>query len=180
MSEFRRKFCYGKKAGYRFTGWDKPLTNIKKDINQIDGVLGSFDLILNSYGYNKSIGSVHIGVSSKLSAREIQVIERDIAAMMYQKYNPVMTVGIYADYIETETAKAIHNAINNIIKDYKNVLQLHGFFVDEDKKLCNFDLVFSFDEKEPEEAIEEIKTKLQTQFTDYCFIINLDKDYSLS
>lgn len=156
------------------------IASIKKDICEIDGVKGAYDLIINNYGQNSNIGSVHIGVSSDLSAREIQTIERNITSMMYEKYNTIMTVGIYADFIETEVAKAIHNALINIIKNYSSVLQLHGFFVDEEKKLCNFDLVISFDDKDPEKTIEEIKEKLQIQFTDYLFIINLDKDFSLS
>lgn len=156
------------------------IRSIKEDICSIDGVQGAYDLIINSYGPNKNIGSVHIGVSNDLTANEIQVIERNITAMMYMKYNTIMTVGIYADFVETEISKNIHIYLGSIIKDNKNILQLHGFFVDEEKKICNFDLVVSFDEKEPEELIEKVRLLMSEKFPEYQFIINLDSDFSLS
>ena len=156
------------------------VAKIKNDICQIEGVNGAFDLIINSYGPHKNIGSVHIGVKSDLTAREVQTIERNITVMMYQKYNTIMTVGIYADSTETEMSKHIHNTLVNLIKNYKNVMQLHGFFVDEEKRFCNFDLVISFDEENPEEVIKHIKEQMEKTYPDYTFMVNLDSDISLS
>lgn len=153
---------------------------ILKDINSVPGVKGAYDLILNSYGHKKSIGSVHIGVDNNLRAHEIQAIERNITAIMYQKYNIIMTVGIYADNVDVEESRKIRTALVNIIKDYKQVLQLHGFYVDVEQHLCNFDLVISFDDDNPEETINEIKEKIQSEFPEFLFIITLDKDFSLT
>ncbi len=156
------------------------IIKIRQDICAIEGVNGAFDLIINSYGPNKNIGSVHIGVASTLTAREIQTIERNITAMMYQKYNTIMTVGIYADSTESEISKKIHQTLISIIKNYKNILQLHGFFVDEAKNFCNFDLVISFDEENPEKVINEVKAQMDQAFPNYSFVVTLDSDYSLS
>ena len=155
------------------------IRKIKEDICSVEGVKGAYDLIINNYG-NSNIGSVHIGVSNKLSAREIQLIEREITAIMYSKYNTIMTVGIYADNIDTELSLKIKGILTKELKQYPQVLQLHGFFLDEDKMFCNFDLVISFDDKEPEETIEKIKGELQKEFPDVTFLINLDSDFSLS
>ena len=57
------------------------------DIDEVEGVRGAFDLILNSYGPNKNIGSVHVLVDGNLTAKEIQVIERNVQTMMYIKHN---------------------------------------------------------------------------------------------
>ena len=153
---------------------------ILADINSIPGVKGAYDLILNSYGHHRNIGSVHVGVDNKLTAKEIQDIERNIAAMMYQKYNTIMTVGIYADCVDSPIAQEIRSLVSEIIKEDKHILQLHGFYVDENTKICNFDLVFSFDCFEPELVIEDIRKKLEQKFSEYTFIIQLDRDYSLS
>ena len=153
---------------------------IIEDINSIPGVKGAYDLILNSYGHKKNIGSVHIGVDGKLNAYQIQTIERMITIMMYQKYNTIMTVGIYADNIETEESKKIRVLLANMMKNNPNILQMHGFFVDVEHKIANFDLVFSFDEKDPEGVIAGIKKELEKEFPDFTFIINLDRDFSLS
>lgn len=161
--------------------YDKEEINkIRQDICAIDGVLGAYDLIINNYGPNKNIGSVHIGVANNLTAREVQIIERNITAMMYMKYNTIMTVGIYADFVETEISKSIHNYLLEVNSKYEHILQLHGFFVDEEKKLCNFDLVISFDEQEPEQVVENVKKAMEEKFPEYTFIVTLDNDFSLS
>lgn len=161
--------------------YDKEEINkIRQDICAIDGVLGAYDLIINNYGPNKNIGSVHIGVANNLTAREVQIIERNITAMMYMKYNTIMTVGIYADFVETEISKSIHNYLLEVNSKYEHILQLHGFFVDEEKKICNFDLVISFDEQEPEQVVENVKKAMEEKFPEYTFIVTLDNDFSLS
>ena len=150
------------------------------DINSIPGVKGAYDLILNSYGHKRNIGSVHIGVDGKLTAHEIQTIERQISFMMYQKHNTIMTVGIYADNVDSEESKAIRSYLASLLKNQPTILQLHGFFVDVEEKICNFDLVISFDDKEPEQTIQSIKEKMEKEFPDFYFVVTLDRDYSLS
>ncbi|MBO4856716.1 MAG: cation transporter [Bacilli bacterium] len=154
--------------------------NMLTDISSVPGVKGAYDLIIHSYGPNKYVGSVHIGVDSGLSAKEIQIIERNIAALMASKYNMFMTVGIYADNVDSKLSKEIRSKIQEFMKNNPNILQMHGFFVDEIQKFCNFDLVFSFNEKEPEQRIEEIRNALQEAYPDMTFYIQLDRDYSLS
>lgn len=150
------------------------------DICSVPGVKGAYDLILNSYGHHKNIGSVHVGVDSNLTAKEIQAIQRNISAIMAQKHHTIMTVGIYADSEDSELGRRIRNSLATITKGNKNILQTHGFFLDEEQKICNFDLVFSFDEKEPEACIEKIKHELEVLYPEIYFFIQLDRDYSLS
>ena len=156
------------------------IKEIKEEINKIDGVRGCYDIILNSYGHDKSIGSVHIGVSDNLTAKEIQAIERNITAMMYYKYNTIMTVGIYAENFSDEYTKEMYEKILIIIKNYKDVLQVHGFYIDKDIKLINYDLVISFDDEDPEGTIAKIKNETEEIAEGFSVIINYDQDFSLS
>ena len=156
------------------------IKEIKKEINSIDGVNGSYDLILNSYGHNKSIGSVHIGVSDKLSAKEIQKIERDITILMYTKYNTIMTIGIYAENFSDEFSKEYYSKVLDIIKKYDTVLQIHGFYIDKDLMLINYDLVISFDDLNPIETINKIKEEVNNIIDGYNVVINYDQDFSLT
>ena len=153
---------------------------ILEDIKSIPGVKGAYDLIIHNYGHNRNVGSVHIGVDGGLSAKEIQIIERNIAALMASKYNMFMTVGIYADSRDSKLSREIRGKIVDFMKNNPNILQMHGFFVDDIQKFCNFDLVFSFNEKEPEARIEEIRKALEEAYPDMTFYIQLDRDYSLS
>lgn len=156
------------------------IVEIKNDIMAISGVLGCYDLILNSYGPNKNIGSVHIGISDDLKAKDIQAIERNITYLMYSKYNTIMTVGIYAENFSDEFTKNIYSKVLDIIRKYPNILQIHGFYIDNETKIINYDLVISFDEEKPLELICKIKEETEKINEEYKVIINYDQDFSLS
>ncbi len=153
---------------------------IKEEINNIDGVCGCYDLILNSYGHNKNIGSVHIGVSEALTAKEIQAIERKISMLLYSKYHTIMTVGIYAENLSDAKSKNCLKSTLDIIHKYPTVLQIHGFYLDEDAKTIHYDLVVSFDDPEPEETIQKIKEETELANDGYTVFVQYDQDFSLS
>jgi len=153
---------------------------IKDDINKVEGVRGCYDLILNAYGHDKNVGSVHIGVADDLSAREIQAIEREITMMMYTKYNTIMTVGIYAENLSDENSKRIFESVLNAIKPHPYVLQTHGFYADEKTKTISFDLVISFDDPDPTATIAAIKAETERENQGYAVFVQYDRDFSLS
>lgn len=153
---------------------------IKNDINKIEGVRGCYDLILNSYGHNKNIGSVHIGVDDDLTAKQIQAIERNVTTLLYQKYNTVMTVGIYAENYADEISRKIWSQLSEIIKKYPHILQTHGFYVDNDAKVISFDLVVSFDDPDPTETVRKIREEAEKANEGYVVIAQYDQDFSLS
>ena len=150
---------------------------IKSEIQAIEGVDGVFDLILNNYGNDKYIGSVHIGVRSDISAKEIQAIERKISGIMYFKHNIIMTVGIYAQDDDTEFTKDVKNSIHELIKDNGHVLQIHGFYVDYRINFITFDLVIDFDEENPKAFVKGVESKLKEKYPEYNFMVNIDYDY---
>ena len=156
---------------------DKLAAQIKEDILKIEGVQGAYDLILNNYGYNKYIGSVHVGVKDDLTAKEIQDIERAVNYLMFAKYNTIMTTGIYADNTSNPISKAIKEVALRFIDHHKTITQLHGFYFDEVKKYVSFDLVISFDEKDTNELVNHITSELSEQFPEYSFFINVDREY---
>ena len=156
------------------------VVKIKEDINAVEGVRGCYDLILNNYGHDKNIGSVHIGVSDDLTAKEIQAIERNITLLMYRKYNTIMTVGIYADNQTDETSREIFERVSDVIKKHPYVLQTHGFYVDEAQKAISFDVVLSFDDPDPAGTICAIKAETEAQNAGYAVFVQYDQDFSLS
>ena len=153
---------------------------IKEEINKIEGVRGCYDLILNNYGHNRNIGSVHIGVRDDLTAKEIQTIERNITILLYEKYHTIMTVGIYADNQSDALSRAIFEKVSAVVKTHQHVLQTHGFYVDENTKTINFDVVISFDDPDPTETIRKIKEETAAQNEGYQVFVQYDQDFSLS
>jgi len=153
---------------------------IKEEINHIEGVRGCYDLILNNYGHDRNIGSVHIGVSDDLTAKDIQVIERKIALLMYEKYNTIMTVGIYADNVSDDLSHEIFERVSEVVKAHPHVLQTHGFYVDKEQKVISFDVVISFDDPDATETIRLIKEETEAQNEGYRVHVQYDQDFSLS
>lgn len=156
---------------------DETTTKIKHEIAEVQGVDGVYDLILNSYGTNKFIGSVHIGVKNNISAVEIMDLEKKIAGLMYFKHNIIMTVGIYAQDTEDAETQEMLTYLLDAIKDNPNILQIHGFYINKEINIVSFDIVLSFDEKDPEGAAETIRQTIKVKFPKYNYICNIDYDY---
>ena len=150
------------------------------DINDLDGVYGAYDLILNSYGADLNIGSVHIEVDDDMKAKEIQKIERNIAYICYTKYHTIMTVGVYAKNDESDEAKEIKDKVFSIVKKYPDVIQTHGFYLDLSSKTLSFDIIIPFECRDPNEVYCSVVKEVSEAFPDYNVQIVLDKDFTLS
>lgn len=160
------------------SSFDEELSKqIKADIGAVKGVEGVYDLILNNYGYNRYIGSVHVGVKDQLSAKQIQDIERAVNYLMFTKYNTIMTTGIYAENTSSEIARKIKGEALEIIKQYPSITQLHGFYIDEARKFVNFDIVVSFDVHNTDQLTKDVMQAMLERNEDYTFFINVDRDY---
>lgn len=157
---------------------DSELTSkLREKINSYDNVLGVYDLILHNYGPNSIIATAHIQVDDNTTAKEIHRITKKISIDVYNEYGIILTIGIYASNDE-EKYKEIKKYITKLTKEYTNILQTHGFYVDEEQKNISFDVIISFDEKDPEKIVEEIKSKLKEKFPKYDYTIVLDRDFS--
>ena len=158
---------------------DSEITNGIKDlVCSFDEVKGAYDLILNNYGPNKSIGSIHIEVRDDITAKEIHPLTRAISAAAYVKYGVILTVGIYAKNESNEKAKEIKDYLVALLKEYPNVEQMHGFYVDETIRTVSFDVIFNFKDEQREKQVEEIKNKLKEAYPEYEYVVVLDTDFS--
>lgn len=157
---------------------DSKLTqDLRKKIEEYDEVLGVCDIIMHNYGPNKIIASARIEVEDSLSIRELNRITRRIASEVFKEFGIIITIGIYASN-NPEEYKEVKNYILEIIKKYKNIIQLHGFYVDEEYKTISFDLIFNFDELNPEEKVKEITEKMKEKYPQYELNIIIDTDLS--
>ena len=151
---------------------------IKHLVCQNDAVLGAYDLIVNNYGPDRGIGSIHIEVDDKLTAKEIHPLTRNIAAQVYKEFGIIMTVGIYASNSSDSEIVKIRDAIRKEVLSRPTIKQMHGFYCDQELKTITFDVIVDFKDKDAPKLIEEIKKNLGEQFPDYHFYIVEDKDFS--
>ncbi len=149
---------------------------IKELVNTHDGVLGAYDLTLHNYGPSNIIGTVNIEVKDDMTAKEIHRITRNIIIDVYKTLGIFLTIGIYAS--NDSKHKDIKKYVMNIIKEYPQVLELHAFYVEEERQIISFDLVFDFEEKDPEKIRKEIIKKIKQKYPKYDYVVIIDKDYS--
>jgi len=150
---------------------------LKDKINSYEGVCGTYDLMLHSYGPDKLVGSAHIAVKDSMTARDIHGLTRMIAEDIFDEYGVDLILGIYA-LNESEEAKKIKKDLENILKDYKEIINLHGFYVNEQINRVSFDLIFDFKCNRQEEIKKEIKEKLKQKYPNYRSHVLIDSDIS--
>ena len=154
------------------------IDDIKEIVTSFPEVKGAYDLIINNYGTGKMIASVHIEVDDSLTAIQIHHLSRNIAARVFAETGAILTVGIYATNETNNEVKEIKDFIYNLIEKEEGINQIHGFYLDESKKLITFDLIFDFKYEKPQKKIAELITLLQAKYPEYTFYIIQDTDFS--
>ena len=151
---------------------------IKHLVCQNPQVIGAYDLIVNNYGPERGIGSIHIEVDDKLTAKEIHPLTRSIAVQIFEKFGIIMTIGIYASNSSDSEIVKIRDAIRAEVFAHPTIKQMHGFYCDQELKTISFDVIVDFEDKKSSALIEEIKRDLALQFPDYHFFVVEDKDFT--
>ncbi|MBQ9265356.1 MAG: cation transporter [Clostridia bacterium] len=152
---------------------------IKQTVASFPGVSGAYDLVLNNYGPDAFNGSVHIEVPDTCSADELDELIREITVAVYEKHRVILTaVGVYS--VNTHDARliAMRDAIHGAAFAHEYVLQMHGFYVNEEKKTIRFDLVISFDAPDRREVYKAVLRDVQRLYPDYQFQVAMDTDFS--
>lgn len=123
---------------------------------------------------------MHTGTSPcALSVADIDKISRRITKAIIEKYGVVLhTIGVYSINTKDEKIIEAKKEIAKIVFSHEGVLQMHGFYLDEEEKCINFDIIIDFKIKEREKVYKEIYEEVQEKFKDYKIDINLDIDVS--
>ena len=154
---------------------------IRETVLSFEPVSGAYDLVLNNYGPDTYNGSIHIEVPDTCSAGELDELIREITLEVYRKHHVILTaVGVYSVNTSNDEAARMRERIREAVLAVPNVLQMHGFYVSEEKKRIRFDLVVSFDAKDRGEVYRQVSEKVKAMYPEYEQQIALDTDFSLS
>lgn len=157
---------------------DPSLSKTLKDkINSYDGVHGAYDLMLHSYGPDRLVGSVHITVKDSMTARDIHGLTRMIAEDIFDEYGIILTLGVYA-LNDSEEVSKIKIEIDNMLKEYPDIIGSHGFYINEQIKRMSFDIVFDFNCKNQEDIKMQIKERIKEKYPEYRTHVQIDSDVS--
>ena len=154
-------------------------TGIKSTISSDSDVLGAYDLLLDSYGPDLTIGAVHVEVLDTMNAAQIDAMTRRLQAAVYEEHHVVLaTVGIYSRNTADDEVADMRSAITRCAMSHDGVLQMHGFYVEVEAKRVSFDLIIDFEVSDREELYTHIANEVQELYPDYTFAITLDRDLS--
>lgn len=153
---------------------------IKRTISEVNPeIRGAFDLVLNNYGPDKHLGSVHIEVPDTWTADKIDSVTRKITQEVYKKHNVAMTaVGVYSVNTKHDKAAEIRSQVSKIVHEHKDILQMHGFFIDEAEKKMRFDIIVSFDSPNMKVMYDHVVNDVREAFPEYDVQVQFDFDIS--
>lgn len=159
---------------------DSELTkSIKETVRSIPGVHGAYDLLINNYGPDKNVASIHVEVDDTVTAKEIDALSRRIQGEVYSKHGVIVsTVGVYSVNTGDDEAARISGNIRNMVSAHDGVLQLHGFYADTAAKSITFDVVLDFAIDDRYALYEQIKSEVAQAYPDYSVRVALDIDSS--
>ena len=153
--------------------------SIKKEIVKEKEIQGAYDLVLNDYGPDRYLGSVHIELADTLTVADIDKLSRKISKKILEKYGVILhTIGVYS--VNTKDKKVIEakKEITKIVFSYDGILQMHGFYLNEEEKSISFDIIIDFEVKNREEVYSKIYDEVKGKYNDYKIDITLDVDSS--
>ena len=152
---------------------------VKESVLTFDEVFGAYDIVLHNYGPDRYLGSVHIEIDDRMTADKIDSLTRNITQKVYEDTGIILTaVGIYSNNSSNEHLMKMRKDITELVVDHKHILQLHGFYVDEEKKRITFDVVVDFDEQDREGLMNHIIGDVKNALPEYEVVVAMDSDIS--
>ena len=155
------------------------IDELKQTIMEFEDVYGVYDVVLHNYGPDTLIGSLHIEVLDTYTAGQLDELERHLMKAAYDKNNIILAgISVYARNSKDDRAKQDFEKVRHLVMSHKYVLQMHGFYINYEEKIMNFDIILDFDSPSRNEEYMHILSDVQEAFPDFAIGITLDLDVS--
>lgn len=156
----------------------KTTAHLKELLTEEPQVRGAYDIFITNYGPDKNYASVHLELPDVMTVEEVDELTRKLQEKVYQEMGIILIgVGVYSYNTKNDEAGKIHNTVMETVMNHEWVLQLHGFFVEVDKKQMRFDVVMSFD-IDWDEGLDILQKEVNELYPDYEVQIVSDIDIS--
>ncbi len=154
------------------------ISQIKREVNDFEGVHGVFDIIIHNYGPDVQIGSLHINVMDTMDAHQIHGLTRRITEAMYERHGIIMTVGVYAVATGENKRAELQHTIMQAAAAHEHVEQVHGFYYFEDERRVSVDIVPDITVHDDAAFVQQLQAELQPLAPDDTVSIVIDHNYS--
>lgn len=142
-------------------------------------IRGAYDLMLNNYGPGRNYASVHIELPDTMTVEEVDRLTRRVHDKVYEATGVrLMGVTVYSYNTNDAEAVAMRKQVYKIVLAHREwILQVHGFYVNREKKDMRFDVVVRFGTDIPA-VLKELHREVQAAFPVYDILIDVDMDIS--
>lgn len=152
---------------------------VKSTVEAIRGVRGAYDLFLHDYGPERMQGSVYVTVDETMTAAQIDALTKRVQEQVLLSCDvDLVAVGIYATNADGSEAAAMRSEVAHIVWAHEHVREMHGFYVDEGRRIVRFDVVIGFEDHDRDATCAAIVEECERAFPAYRFAVVLDSDVS--
>jgi len=153
--------------------------SIKGTVTGFKDVQGAYDLVLNNYGPDTWNGSIHIEVPDTYSADRLDQLLRSIQVKVYEEHQVILTaIGVYSVNTKDDEIRAAYKKVKDAVLSHKYIRQMHGFYMDKEKKTMRFDIVVSFDAEDRRAVYENVLENVGKIYPGYELQVAMDTDFS--
>lgn len=156
--------------------------DVAKQIKQIivsePEVRGAYDLFTNNYGPSKNYSSVHIELPDTMTVSEVDALSRRIQKKVYNETGIILSaIGVYSYNTGDNILREMEDRLRTAVVAHEGVLQMHGFYVEEQAKEVRFDVVINF-KVDADEMLTILKSEVEEIYPGYTALIQKDIDVS--
>jgi cation diffusion facilitator family transporter len=152
---------------------------VKDTVMAYPQVTGVYDLVIHNYGPDRMVGSFHVELPSDMTVKELDILQRDISTKVFEETGVLITgVSVYSATNCGEEEEKVLCRVKEILAKYKDVLEIHGFSLEEEKKKMHFDIIIDFDSSDRKGIYKKILEEVKAAYPDYEIRITLDGDIS--
>ena len=148
---------------------------IKEIVTDAPEVLGAYDLFIHDYGPGKAYASVHVELPENMTVDQVDILTRKLTDRIYRETGVILTgMGVYSRNTDAKAEK-IRADVEKIVMAHDWALQMHAFYLDEERKIIRFDVVMSFDISHSE-GIKIICDEVKQVYPEYELVVVPDID----
>ena len=152
---------------------------IEKTVCSFPEVLGAYDLVLNNYGPDSFIGSIHIEVPDTCAVDRLDELNRTITMAVYQKHGVLLAaIGVYSRNTKDPEAVRVHDDVTERVLRHEHIRQIHGFYLNREKMALRFDLVVSLDAKDRQAVYRAVVDEIAAAYPAYELQVSMDTDFA--
>lgn len=159
---------------------DSKLTiGIKRTACEDPDVLGAYDLLLESYGPDLTVGAMHVEVLDTMTAAQVDAMIRRLEKLVYERHRVELSaVSVYSRNTTDEEIIKMRQMLSQKITAHEGVMSMHGFYVDKVEKYLSFDVVISFSVPDQQATYDIVVEDAHELFPGYEIVVGHDIDLS--